>query len=187
MTYPVIERLGWRDPEIATIAFPGGAMTLRQGFGSGLAVRPGDPPGHVWAIGDRGPNIKVRDMMRHYGLEQLAPLSDIPGAKIMPWLDVGPALAELRVVGDCVELLRIVPLRRADGHAITGLPNPGSDQLLSEPATFGADVLLPESGRLFSISPTGESRVSGKFVASTGSLLLGGVAGAYRQDLSSEF
>jgi hypothetical protein len=148
MTGLVVERLGWRDPEIATLAFPGRAMTLRQGFGSGLAVRPGDPPGHVWAIGDRGPNIKVGDMMRHYGLEQLAPLRHIPGTKIMPWLQAGPALAELRVVGNCVELLRILPLHQADGHAITGLPNPGSDQLLSEPVfdIHGAPITPDAAG-----------------------------------------
>jgi hypothetical protein len=108
-------------------------MTLRHGFGSGLAIRAGDPPGHVWAIGDRGPNIKVREMVSRYGLKELASIGDLAGAKIMPWLDVGPALAELRVVGDAVELMRIVPLTRKDGSAITGLPNPGSDQLLSEP------------------------------------------------------
>lgn len=133
MTQATVQRLQWQDPIIATLIFPGGSMTLRHGFGSGLALRPGDLPGHFWAIGDRGPNIKVRDAIRRYGLAELAPLADVSGAKIMPRLDAGPALAELRIVGDVVELVRIVPLKDAQGQPITGLANPGSDQLLSEP------------------------------------------------------
>ncbi len=128
-----VERLAWRDPEITRLAFPKAEMIVRHGFGSGLAVRAGDPPGHFWAIGDRGPNIKVRDAIRLYGLDDLAPLAGVSGAKVMPCLDVGPTLAELRVVGDAVELIRILPLTTADGRSVSGLPNPGSDQLLSEP------------------------------------------------------
>ncbi|RZI67197.1 MAG: esterase-like activity of phytase family protein [Pseudomonas sp.] len=128
-----IERLDWRDPEIGQVDVPSGKLTLRQGFGSGLAVRPGDPPHHFFALGDRGPNIKVRDAMRLYGLHGLAPLSGIPGAKIMPRIDVGPTLAQLRIVGDVVELVLTLPLTSANGQPITGLPNPASDHLLSEP------------------------------------------------------
>ncbi len=128
-----VERLAWRDPEIARLAFPKADMVVRHGFGSGLAVRAGDPPGHFWAIGDRGPNIKVRDAIRLYGLEHLAPLAGVSGAKVMPRVDIGPALAEFRVVDDTVELIRTLPLKTAEGRAVSGLPNPGSDQLLSEP------------------------------------------------------
>ena len=128
-----VERLRWHDPEIGRLAFPKATMILRHGFGSGLALRPGDPAGHFWAIGDRGPNIKVREAIHRYGMDHLAPLTDLAGAKVMPRIDVGPALAELRIVGDHVELLRILPLTTADGRPVSGLPNPGTDQLLSEP------------------------------------------------------
>ena len=133
VTRAVVQRLGWSDPVLKVLEFPGGTMTVRQGFGSGLATRPGDPPGRLWAIGDRGPNIKVKDAIKQYGLDHLTPLAEMSGAKIMPLLEAGPALAELQVTGQGVELLQILPLKRADGRAITGLPNPGSDQLLSEP------------------------------------------------------
>jgi hypothetical protein len=138
-----VERLRWHDPEIGRLVFPGGKMTLRHGFGSGLAMRPGDPPGHFWAIGDRGPNIKVRDAIRLYGLEHLAPLGDIAGAKIMPRIDMGPALAEFRIIGDAVELLRILPLKHGDGRLVTGLPNPASEQLFSEPVFDLAGMAIP--------------------------------------------
>lgn len=128
-----VERLRWRDAEIARLDFPKATMVLHHGFGSGLTVRPGEPPGHFWAVGDRGPNIKARDAVRRYGLDHLAPLIDVAGAKIMPRIDIGPALAQFRIVGDAVEQLRVLPLKTADGRPVTGLANPGSDQLFSEP------------------------------------------------------
>ncbi|MGK6324486.1 esterase-like activity of phytase family protein [Sphingomonas sp. DT-51] len=129
----VLERLAWEDPVIDTLVLPRGIMTLRYGVGSGLATRAGDPPGHVWAIGDRGPNIKVRDIIGQYGLDQLAPLRDVPGAKIMPRLDIGPTLAELRVEGDVITLVRAMSLTTITGHPVSGLANPGSEDLLAEP------------------------------------------------------
>ena len=133
MTGTFIQRLRWSDPILRSLRFPGGTMTLRRGFGSGLAVRPGDPPGRVWAIGDRGPNIKLHDAIEHYGLHGLKPLAELAGAKIMPLVEAGPAMAELHVTEDAVELRRIIYLKGLEGRAITGLPNPGTDQLLSEP------------------------------------------------------
>lgn len=149
MTNATVERLTWRDPEIGELDLPEGLMRLRYGFGSGLARRPADPPGHVWGIGDRGPNIKVRDAVRLYGLDHLSALSARPGAKIMPWLGVGPAMAELRVAGNAVELVQIVPLRHPDGRLVSGLPNPGSDQLFSEPVyDLQGEAIPPDQGGL---------------------------------------
>ncbi len=138
-----VRRLAWSDAEIARLAYPDGTMTIRQGFGSGLAIRPGDPPGHFWAVGDRGPNIKVRDAVDRYGLDHLKPLRDVSGAKIMPRIDTGPAIAEFRVTDDTVELLRILPVRSAAGRPVTGLPNPGTDQLLSEPVFDDRGEAIP--------------------------------------------
>lgn len=128
-----VQQLQWRDPEIGTLSFPGGTMMLRYGFGSGLAHRAGDAPGQFWAVGDRGPNIKVLDAIRLYALDSLQTLKDVSGAKVMPWLAAGPTLAKLQLVGDTVELLELMPIRRADGSPVTGLAHPASDQLLSEP------------------------------------------------------
>lgn len=128
-----LERLAWKDPIIDTLVLPRGTMTLRYGFGSGLARRAGAPAGHVWAIGDRGPNIKVRDLIGQHGLDHLAPLLGVSGAKIMPRTDIGPTLAELRVDGDAVTLVRTIPLTTAGGHQVSGLSNPGSENLLAEP------------------------------------------------------
>jgi hypothetical protein len=67
----------------------------------------------------------------------------------MPALDIGPALAELRLDGDRVELLRTAPLHGDDGKPLTGLPTPGSANSRMEPA-FGIDgaPLGPDPGGL---------------------------------------
>ena len=128
-----VEQLAWSDPELGSISLPKRPMVIRAGFGSGLSVRHGDPPGRVWAVGDRGPNIKVKDAVERYGLA-LEHLRDLDGAKVMPRLDVGPELAELRVKGNRVELLRTFPLLRGDGQPISGLPVPGGPHSECEPA-----------------------------------------------------
>ncbi|HEY5722571.1 MAG TPA: esterase-like activity of phytase family protein [Allosphingosinicella sp.] len=126
-------RLDWLDERLAKIPVPSGALSISRGLGSGLARRASDPPGTIWAIGDRGPNLKVKAAIKHCGLEGLRPLTDIDGAKIMPCLDHGPALAQLRIEGDKVTLLRVIPLRGADGRPLSGLPPPESSHSEHEP------------------------------------------------------
>ncbi len=78
-------------------------------------------------------------------------------AKIMPRPDIGPALAELRLTGDRVELVRTIPIRGASGRAISGLPGPGSAHAVTEPALDLAGDLLPPD-------PSGaEQRVSSRW------------------------
>lgn len=126
-------RLGWRDQLLAEIAIPKGSFPIVRGLGSGLARRVSDPPGIFWAIGDRGPNFKVKTALKHCGLEDLRPLADVDGAKIMPCVEHGPALAQLRIEGDEVVLLRCIPMRGNDGRPISGLPPPESPHSEHEP------------------------------------------------------
>ena len=128
-----VERLSWSDPELGTIALPKRPMEIRAGFGSGLSIRHGDEPGRVWAVGDRGPNLKVKTAVELYGMD-LAHLKDLDNAKIMPRLDVGPALAELRVREDRVELVRTMRLLDGAGKPLSGLPIPGGVHSECEPA-----------------------------------------------------
>jgi hypothetical protein len=140
MDETTIQRLHWQDPPIEAPAVPRGEMALSYGFGSGLAMRAG---GQLWAIGDRGPNIKVKQAIALYGLDHLQPLARLPGAKIMPRPDIGPTLAELRIEGDAVVLVRMLPLSTKDGRPVSGLANPGSDSLLSEPVFDLAGQPIP--------------------------------------------
>lgn len=144
-----VERLDWADEVLDRIPLPRAPLVLRSGFGSGLARRAGDPPDRIWAVCDRGPNLKVRDAIALYGLDALAPLARHAGAKLMPRPDIGPALAELELRGDRVALVRTVRIADAAGRPVSGLPIPGGDHLRSEPA-FALDgtPLAPDPGGL---------------------------------------
>ncbi|MGY4395810.1 hypothetical protein ACVWZA_000971 [Sphingomonas sp. UYAg733] len=126
--------LDFTDEVLATLDLPGGALTITRGLGSGLARRAGDPPGTIWAVGDRGPNLKVKLALERYHLTQMAPYAHIEGAKIMPRPDIGPAISELRIKGDCVAIVRTIPLRGHSGATLSGLPTPGGTNSISEPA-----------------------------------------------------
>lgn len=107
-------------------------MRLTLGVGSALARRPGDPPGRVWGLGDRGPNLKIKTAIKRYGLDHLAPLKALPGAKVLPLARFQPALAELQVGEDRVTLVRTLPLRTPLGP-LSGLAPPGSEEASMEP------------------------------------------------------
>lgn len=129
-----VGRLEWADEALGEIELPKRTMRFRSGFGSGLSRRSGDPEGAVWAVGDRGPNIKVKTAVKLYGLDRLEKLRDEEGAKIMPRPDLGPALAELRVTGDRVDLVRTLRIADAQGRPVSGLPVPGGPHIRCEPA-----------------------------------------------------
>ncbi|HEX6375731.1 MAG TPA: esterase-like activity of phytase family protein [Allosphingosinicella sp.] len=143
-----VERLDWADDRLGEIELPKRMMQLRAGFGSGLATRAGDLPGTVWAVSDRGPNLKVKAAVKLYGLDRLGPLRSEAGAKIMPRPDLGPAVAELRVGEGEVELVRSFPIADTCGRAVSGLPAPGGAHARCEPA-FDLD------GRLLEPDPSG--------------------------------
>lgn len=129
-----VERLDWTDEALGDIELPKRTMRLRSGFGSGLATRPGDPAGTVWAVADRGPNLKVKTAVKRYGLDRLEALKGQDGAKIMPRPDLGPAIAELRISGRRVELVRSLRITDSGGRPVSGLPVPGGPHMSCEPA-----------------------------------------------------
>jgi hypothetical protein len=129
-----VTRLAWTDYALDEVETPGGRLHITLGLGSGLARRAGDPPGVIWAIGDRGPNIKVGPAVQDHGLAHLSGLAGLEGAKIMPRPAIGPMLAQLRVEADTVTCLQVLPLRDATGATFDGLPGPGGDAATMEPA-----------------------------------------------------
>ncbi|WP_029913282.1 esterase-like activity of phytase family protein [Caulobacter sp. UNC358MFTsu5.1] len=129
-----ITRLTWIDQVLDAVETPRGRLRITLGLGSGLARRAGDPPGVVWAIGDRGPNLKIGPAVDDHGLAHLSGLAGREGAKIMPSPAIGPMLVQLRVEGDTVACLQVLPLRDATGAAFDGLPGPGGDMAAMEPA-----------------------------------------------------
>jgi len=140
-----VEQLTWRDQPLGAVDTPRGKLRLSLGVGSGLARRAGDPSGTIWAIGDRGPNLKIEPAIERYGLDHLAPLIDIDGAKAMPRPDIGPTICELRIDGNAVRLASTIALRDKFGRPISGLPIPGDRGTKVEPVfdlqggSLGAD------------------------------------------------
>ncbi len=131
MPNPTITRLQFEDGQLAEIQCPKRMMRISRGLGSGLAY---SPDGRLFAIGDRGPNLKVKLAVNSYGLEGVKEHGARGSAKVMPALEIGPALAELRLAADRVELVRTAALHGEDGKPLTGLPPPGSDNSRVEPA-----------------------------------------------------
>ena len=129
-----VTRLAWTDRVLDDIDTPGGQLRITLGLGSGLTRRASDPPGRLWALGDRGPNLKVGLAVGRYGLDHLKALAGIEGAKIMPRPALGPMLAELQLDGHSIACLRIVPLTDQTGAAFNGLPLLGGDTASMEPA-----------------------------------------------------
>ena len=126
-----VTRLSYADEVLGLLDLPRRMLKVTRGLGSGLAHRAGDPADRIWAIGDRGPNLKVPVAIQHYGIAQLERYTEIEGAKVMPCLDIGPAISELRVEADKVVHVRTLPLRDRSGRPLSGAPIPGG---FSEPA-----------------------------------------------------
>ena len=75
-----VVRMAFDDEVLSVIDLPKGALRLTRGPGSGLARRVGDPPGTFWAIGDRGPNMKIELAVGRYGLHHLEPFAALDTA-----------------------------------------------------------------------------------------------------------
>jgi hypothetical protein len=131
MTGPTPTRLRFTDELLAELPCPRRRLRILRGLGSGLTRA---PDGRLWAVGDRGPNLDVALAVETYGLTDVARHGAAKGAKVMPAPEIGPSVAELRVTGDAVELVRAVPLTGADGRPLSGLPTPGSANSRMEPA-----------------------------------------------------
>ena len=147
MPQPEVTPLRWRDPPMGEVATPDGRLQLTLSVGSGLTRRAGDPPGRVWGLGDRGPNIKIKTAIKRYGLKHLEPLKDLAGAKILPLATFQPSLSELQIVGDRVELVRSLPLHTTHGP-LSGRALPRSAEAATEP-TFDL------SGQPLAADPSG--------------------------------
>jgi hypothetical protein len=128
-----ITRLNWADPHLVDFQLPRGTMSLTRSLASGLCQSSLDPPDVFWGVGDRGPNIKPRTLLKKYGVDAVADLVAIDGAKIMPLPTSGPAIGKFKIDADTVMLLATFDLTSPDGQTIGGLPVPGGPHAEGEP------------------------------------------------------
>ncbi|TVV76916.1 esterase-like activity of phytase family protein [Sphingomonas solaris] len=142
-----VTELAYSDEELACLDLPGGKLRVTRGIGSGLTRRAGDADGIVWAVGDRGPNLKLPLAIERYGLDHLAAHTGKSGAKLMPYPSIGPAIVELHVGDRHVTAIRTLALRDVAGTALSGLPPAGTDARAAEPALdLNGEVLPPDPG-----------------------------------------
>jgi hypothetical protein len=147
MPHAHVTELDYHDEELARLNLPRATLRVTRGIGSGLIRRAGDAPGTVWAVGDRGPNLKLPLAVERYGLDILTAHAGMPGAKLMPCPEIGPAIVELDVGRDHVTRRRTLPLRDAAGTPLSGLPPAGTDARAAEPAlSLDGAVLPPDPG-----------------------------------------
>lgn len=157
MTIARITRLTYDDQELGSIELPKQPMRISRGIGSGLSVAVGERL-QLWAIGDRGPNLKAETAAERYGADVgAAPKT----AKVMPCLEIGPALVELSLSGDRIVVETVLPISDPRGEPISGLPIPSGHHAREEPVvdldgqTLGTDpsgvdtegvIALPDGG-----------------------------------------
>jgi hypothetical protein len=125
--------LRWSDEPIGEVDFPGKRLVLHHGIGSGLS-RDRTDSAFVWAIADRGPNIKHKTAVEEYGWTAPPECEEQPDAKVMPILQMGPYLAKLRIDDDEVVLAEIIRLTDAAGRPVPGCPIPDGPHHQCEPA-----------------------------------------------------
>jgi hypothetical protein len=143
MTGPTITLLAYHDEPLESHELPARRLDIVRGLGSGLTRR--DSDGSLWAVGDRGPNLKLKLAIERYGLTQFADSDQPGGAKIMPSLGIGPAISQLRIEGDRVVLVETLPLRTRSGAPLSGLPPPYSLADEREPAlALDGGVIAPD-------------------------------------------
>lgn len=132
MSRVTVQELQWSDQPLGCVDFPKMQLQLTAGFGSGLATRPGSSGNLVWAISDRGPNLKLKDASERYGWSVPAEWRGIKGAKLMPRPDIGPSLALLSIERESVQVRQVIRLH-AGGKPVSGLPVPESGHAECEP------------------------------------------------------
>jgi hypothetical protein len=143
-----VKELAWREPQLGGIDLPKARLELTAGFGSGLSSVTSGPRGLVWAISDRGPNLKIKDARKVYGWEAPDCWKEADGAKLMPRPDIGPTLALLEVGEDAVTVRQTLRLVDSRGRQISGLPIPESGHANCEPAVdlYGSLIPSDQSG-----------------------------------------
>ena len=115
------------DLPLGQAVYPGGrALKLNLGIGSAAFRSPSDPPGVIWTLTDRGPNIDCGEAPeRITGLPIEAICAGDRSARSFPLPAFAPSIVKLGIgPDDAVSVLERIPLKGRSGKPVTGLPNP---------------------------------------------------------------
>lgn len=185
--------IGEKKLDLGTYTHPSGGKTLNLfgGAGSGSFRGSVDPANVIWTVGDRGPNFTCDEAVDVLGLTAKVACPAAPElgvaagvGRIYPRPDYAPSIYKLSLQkNNLLKVLKVIPLRKADGTNINGLLNPhlsasaeiprdGNGKVLAQDASaIDAEglVRLPKFGGRFFI---GEENATGIVeVASDGRIL----------------
>jgi hypothetical protein len=146
-----VTQLAWTDLPLEVLPLPSRPLAMTLGLGSGLTRRHMDPPGVVWALTDRGPNLHLSTAIDDYGLSHLAPLRDRKDAKVLPLPGFAPELVKLELVDDSIRLLERAPLSMSSGARLSGR---APMRALADEPLFGLDGTAVEADAL-GVDPEG--------------------------------
>ncbi len=131
------------DLPLPDAVYDGGkTLKLNLGIGSAAWRDAKDPPGVIWTITDRGPNLDCAGIDKIAGLKIDKLCAGDDKAKNFPLPDFTPAIARIEIGADNVaKLLETIPLKGKSGKPITGLPFTSAGLKL-EAAYDGKGVLI---------------------------------------------
>lgn len=115
-----------KPPELPlpAIAYPSGkTLKLNLGIGSAAWRDPNDPPGVIWTITDRGPNLDCAGIeeLTGLGIDKLCAGDD--KAKNFPLPEFSPTIVKIEIGADnTAKMLETIPLKGKSGKPLTGLP-----------------------------------------------------------------
>jgi len=140
-----VETIKAPDIAIADVTFPGGkTINLTIGYSSGAFHRPGDASDIVYAISDRGPNIKCAEAQALTGVDTKTMCDGDKSGKIFAIPAFIPSIYQFSIQGSKASLIGIYPLKGVDGKPLNGLSLPLVKTPTENPFS-AAGKLLPKS------------------------------------------
>ncbi len=147
---PTVQTLAMPPMPLAQVTVPGGkTLKLNVGLGSAAFRSPADPPGVIWTLTDRGPNIDCADAQALTGRSTAQICAGDTNAKIFPLPAFTPTLYKLHIgANGAVAVLAALPLKGTSGKPITGLPNPLAHATTEAAYDISGAVIAPDPSGL---------------------------------------
>lgn len=130
---------------LGVVTFPNGkAMNLTVALGSSAFRHPKDPPGRLWLMTDRGPNIPCSEARRIVGIEPEQACSGDRNGRIYPLAGFVPSIYAVDIGPDLVARINVfVPFKGRSGRPISGRPHLGGNNPRGETVYTNDGKALP--------------------------------------------
>lgn len=135
---------------LGVVTFPNGkAMNLTVALGSAAFRHPKDPPGRLWLMTDRGPNIPCSEAKRFVGIEPEQACAGDRNGRIYPLAGFVPSIYAVDIGQDMVARINVfVPFKGKSGRPVSGRPHIGA-------GTPRGEVVYTVDGKALPPDPSG--------------------------------